>query len=65
MPFAIAILLLVLAVSALGAVWLVRRKTAEKAVKIMMFVGYFWLLTFFQVSLIALFYSARQHFFPV
>lgn len=64
MPIAILILLLVLVVSALSAVWMVRRKNAEKAVKIMMFVGYFWLLTFLQLSFVTLLYFIQQRFFP-
>lgn len=64
MPTAILILLLVLAISALSAVWMIRRKRAEKAVKTMMFVGYFWLLTFLQLVLIVVLYFIRQHFFP-
>ncbi len=63
MPIAILILLLVLAISALSAVWMVRRKNAEKAVKIMMFVGYFWLLTFLQLSIVTLLYFIQQRFF--
>ena len=64
MHIAILILLLVLLISAASAVWMIRRKSAEKAVKIMMFVGYFWMLTFLQLLLIALLYFVRQHFFP-
>lgn len=65
MPVAILILLAVMLVSASSAVWMIGRKDAEKAVKIMMFVGYFWLLTFLQLLLIALAYFVRQHYFPV
>jgi len=65
MHIAIVILLAVLLSSALISVWMLRRKSAEKAVKIMMFVGYFWLLTFVQIALIALVYFIRQRYFPV
>ena len=65
MHVAIVILLVVLLISALSSVWMIRRKSAEKAVKTMMFVGYFWLLTFLQLVLIALGYFVQQHFFPI
>ena len=54
----------VLLLSAAGAVWLSRRKIAEKPVKVMLFVGYFWLLTFLQLSFFALLYFLLQRFFP-
>ena len=60
MHAAILILLAVLLISALISILMVRPKNAEKAVKIMMFVGYFWLLTFLQLALIALLYFVQQ-----
>jgi len=65
MHIAIVLLLAVLLISALSSVWMIRRKNVEKAVKTMMFVGYFWLLTFLQLVLIALAYFVQQHFFPI
>ena len=63
MPVSILALLLVLALSALGGWWLSAGKTAEKPVRVMMFVGYFWLLAFVQVLLLAAVYFVKQHFF--
>ncbi len=62
MNAAISILLGVLFLSALSGWWLAGRKAQEKAVKVMMFVGYFWLSTFIQVSILALLYYFREHF---
>jgi len=65
MPASIIALLLALVLSALGGWWLSAGKTTEKPVRVMMFVGYFWLLAFVQVLLIALAYFLKQHFFNV
>lgn len=63
MDVAISALLAIVALSALGAWGLVAGKTAERPVKVMMFVGYFWLLAFVQLSLAAGGYYFWQHFF--
>ena len=63
MPILIQGLLLVLLLSALGGWFLSARKSQETAVKIMMFIGYFWLLAFIQLLLFGLAYYLRQHFF--
>lgn len=62
MHSAIEVLLLMLLVSGSGGAWLAGRKSAEKPVKIMFFVGYFWLLTFVQLCLAALGYFLGQRF---
>ncbi|MDX8128858.1 hypothetical protein ACH5Y9_03075 [Methylomonas sp. BW4-1] len=55
-------LLVVAAVSGIGG-WLVSSKQSQETpVKIMMFVGYFWLLAFAQLLLVALSYFGWQHF---
>lgn len=64
MSVAIIALLLVLLISTLCSWWMIRRKTQEKPVKIMMFIGYFWLLTFLQLFLLAAYYFIGQRFFP-
>ncbi len=56
MPEPIIILFAVLAVSALGATGLCHGKTEERPVWIMMFVGYFWLLAFIQLFILAAVY---------
>jgi len=58
----LAVLLVIVVVSALGGWLTVRNKPQEKPVKIMMFVGYFWLLAFVQLSLSALAYFLWHHF---
>lgn len=63
MNLVIAILLAILLVSALSAWWLVSGKDAENPVKVMMFVGYFWLLTFFQLLVAVICYLGWQRFF--
>lgn len=63
MSLVIAILLAILLVSALSAWWLVSGKDAENPVKVMMFVGYFWLLTFFQLLVAVICYLGWQRFF--
>jgi hypothetical protein len=55
-------LLAVAAVSGLGGWLLSSKQSLETPVKIMMFVGYFWLLAFAQLLLIALSYLGWQHF---
>lgn len=62
MSMAIAGLLVIMAVSALIGGWLSGRKNVEKPVKVMMFVGYFWLLTFCQLLLAVLVYLGWQRF---
>ena len=44
---------------------MIRRKDQEKPVKIMMFIGYFWLLTFLQLLLAALLYYIGRRFFSL
>lgn len=63
MNIAIMVLLGMLALSSLLAGWLSRRKAAEKPVRVMIFIGYFWLLTFLQLLLAALLYYIARHFF--
>lgn len=55
-------LLVVAAVSSIGGWLLSSKQSQETPVKIMMFVGYFWLLAFVQFLLIALSYFGWQHF---
>jgi hypothetical protein len=64
MPSAIAILLLILVISSLCGWWLSSRKQLEKPLKIMMFIGYFWLVTFLQILLFAAPYFVEQRYFP-
>ncbi|MEI8570594.1 hypothetical protein U737_16915 [Methylomonas sp. LW13] len=55
-------LLVVAAVSGIGG-WLVSSKQSQETpVKIMMFLGYFWLLAFAQLLLVALSYFGWKHF---
>jgi len=63
MSVAILALLGVMLLSAAVSGWLIRRNPQERAVKVMMFVGYFWLLTFLQLLVLALWYYLRQHYF--
>jgi hypothetical protein len=63
MPSAIAILLLILVISSLCGWWLSSRKQLEKPLKIMMFIGYFWLVTFVQILLFAALYFVEQRYF--
>jgi len=62
MNVAIACLLAIVAVSAVGGWLFCFRKAVEKPVKVMLFVGYFWLLAFVQLLLVALAYFAWQRF---
>jgi hypothetical protein len=64
MPSAIAILLLILVISSLCGWWLSSRKPVERPLKIMMFIGYFWLVTFVQILLFAALYFVEQRYFP-
>lgn len=59
---AILTLLAVVAVSTLGGLLLIARKDAEKPVKAMLFVAYFWFLAFGQLLLLAGGYFVWQHF---
>lgn len=52
----IAVLLVMLGISALGGGFVSVRKQAEKPVKVMLFVLYFWGLFFLQIALFALGY---------
>jgi len=63
MNLAMAGLLAIVVLSALGGWWFTVAKTVEKPVKVMMFVGYFWLLAFVQLSLFAAVYFFWRHFF--
>jgi hypothetical protein len=49
-------------VSSLIAGWLSFTKPVEKPVKVMLFVGYFWLSAFLQLLLLAGVYYAWRHF---
>ena len=62
MSLAIAALLAVVALSALGGWLLSAGKAVEKPVKAMIFVGYFWLLAFVQLLLIASAYFVWRRF---
>lgn len=52
-----------LALSGAAGWWLSRRNTVEKPVRVMMFIGYFWMLTFLQLLLAALLYYIARRFF--
>lgn len=65
MNLAIGVLLGILAASSVSGWWLSGRKAVEKPVRVMMFVGYFWLLTFLQLLLAALLYYIARHFFAL
>ncbi|OQW78759.1 MAG: hypothetical protein BVN35_03650 [Proteobacteria bacterium ST_bin11] len=62
MTIVILSLLAVAFISGIGGWWFSAKQTLEKPVRIMMFVGYFWLLAFAQFLLIALSYAGWQHF---
>ncbi|QPK65095.1 hypothetical protein IVG45_09250 [Methylomonas sp. LL1] len=64
MNAAIIALLVVMLISTVSSWWMIRRKEQEKPVKIMMFIGYFWLLTFLQLFLFATLYFIGHRFFP-
>jgi hypothetical protein len=59
---AIIALLIIIALSTLGAGWLASQKDAERPVKVMIFVGYFWLLAFIQLFLASTGYFVWQHY---
>ena len=62
MSSAILVLLGIMALSALGGWWLSARQDQEKAVTVMLFVGYFWALAFAQLLLVAASYFGWQHY---
>jgi len=62
MSSAILVLFAVIVVSAAAALLKTRGKPAEKPVKAMMFVAYFWLSAFIQLTLLALAYFIWQRF---
>lgn len=62
MNASIAGLLVILAISSLSGWWLAGRKSQEKPVRVMIFVGYFWLLTFCQLLLAVLVHLGWQRF---
>ena len=62
MPIAIDALLIVIGLSALGGWLLIVGKEAEKPVKAMMFVAYFWMLAFSQLLLLAAGYYIWKHY---
>ena len=55
-------LLVVVGVSSLIGGWLSFTKPIEKPIKVMLFVGYFWLSAFLQLLLLAAIYYLWQHF---
>jgi heme/copper-type cytochrome/quinol oxidase subunit 4 len=59
---AITGLLLIITLSGLAAWWIAAHKVAERPVKVMIFVGYFWLLAFVQLSVAAIAYFVWQHY---
>ncbi|MBD9363537.1 hypothetical protein [Methylomonas fluvii] len=60
MSIVIIALLVIATVSGLGGWWYSSKQTLETPVRIMLFVGYFWLLAFAQFLLIALSYFGWQ-----
>ncbi|MGD0961305.1 MAG: hypothetical protein ABSB19_15970 [Methylomonas sp.] len=54
-------ILLITLFSGLGGWWLSAGKTTDKPVRIMLFVGYFWLLAFIQLVLAGLGYFVWRH----
>ncbi|PPD35605.1 MAG: hypothetical protein CTY19_00705 [Methylomonas sp.] len=62
---AIIALLVILAIAAITAWLLLRGKTQEMPVKVMMFVGYFWLITFLQLLTFGLVYFISNRFFDI
>lgn len=65
MSVAIIALLIILGIAGLMAMLLIRGKNQEKAVKVMMFVGYFWLITFLQLLAFGLVYFVAKRFFDI
>jgi len=62
MHLALIGLLAVLAISATAGWLMVGNKQQDKPVRVMMFVGYFWLLTFLQLMLFAAGYFLIHRF---
>lgn len=62
MQISIMALLGVVGISSLGAWFFSHAKQAEKPVKIMIFVGFFWLLSFIQLTVLALGYFIWHHY---
>lgn len=65
MNVAIVALLVVLGIAGLIALLLIRGKSQDKPVKVMMFVGYFWLITFLQLLAFGLVYFVAKRFFDI
>lgn len=65
MHLAIVTLLVVLGIAGLIALLLIRGKSQDKPVKVMMFVGYFWLITFLQLLAFGLVYFVAKRFFDI
>lgn len=65
MNMVIMALLGLLVVAAALAWLLIRDKTQETPVKVMMFVGYFWLITFLQLLAFGLVYFLAKRFFDI
>ena len=47
----------ILLISVLGSLFFVKRKATERQTKVMLFVLYFWVLSFFQLIVAAIAYS--------
>jgi hypothetical protein len=47
------------------ALLLIRGKSQDKPVKVMMFVGFFWLITFLQLLAFGLVYFVAKRFFDI
>ncbi|MBS3965463.1 MAG: hypothetical protein KGZ80_13425 [Methylomonas sp.] len=62
MPIAISGLLAIALFATIAGWLLVRRKPVERPVKVMMFVGYFWLISFVQLLLVAIAYVLNPFF---
>jgi hypothetical protein len=65
MSVAIVALLVVLGIAGLIALLLIRGKSQDKPVKVMMFVGFFWLITFLQLLAFGLVYFVAKRFFDI
>lgn len=65
MHLAIVTLLVMLGIAGLIALLLIRGKSQDKPVKVMMFVGYFWLITFLQLLAFGLVYFVSKRFFDI
>lgn len=62
MPWPIDALLAMLTLSAFGGWWWASKNSSETAIRWMLFIGYFWLLTFLQIVMTVLVYVGWQHF---